>query len=498
MKRHHDIERILEEFKGVRNIPRIKTAKKRVLITKIKNKKGECITSRKGIADTFGEFYKRLYEDSGKDNSEHETKDDKRIPEITSEELQSAISKLKAGKSPDGNGIRAEDIKDCSDETREMMRQIFNEVIKRNNFTPEEWKKVKIKVIYKKGDVEDVSNYRPICSLPAMYKLFSTILYGRLYPMLDQNQAEDQAGFRKTYQTTDHLATYRMLEQKCQEWGIKMWTATVDFMKAFDSISHNSIWEALLSCNVDHGYVCLLRKIYKDQKASVQTDEESEIFDIQKGSKQGDPMSSLLFNTVLQYALKNVIQRWQKKKGMGIYLSDQERDCLTNLRFADDVMLFATSKEQIRSMMCEFKDATEKVGLRIHPDKTKILSNQSNMNYDTKRYIKIGEMSIEILAKSESMKYLGQRISFPPTRDSGNQKQDQSSLGDISQIQTGIDIKEIHAQTPSPTLRRHSLSDSLLRSRYMDTEPRTRKNDPIDATQDATPHHPDEKKIQKN
>ena len=39
--------------------------------------------------------------------------------------------------------------------------------------------------------------------------------------MLDQHQAEDQAGFRKNYQTTDHLATYRMLEQKCQEWGIK-------------------------------------------------------------------------------------------------------------------------------------------------------------------------------------------------------------------------------------------------------------------------------------
>ena len=66
-----------------------------------------------------------------------------------------------------------------------MMRQIFNEVIKRNNFTLDEWKKVKIKVIHKKGDVEDVSNYRPICSLPSMYKLFSTIMYGRLYPMLD-------------------------------------------------------------------------------------------------------------------------------------------------------------------------------------------------------------------------------------------------------------------------------------------------------------------------
>ena len=135
--------------------------------------------------------------------------DDKRIPEITSEEPQSATSKLITGKSPDGKGIRAEDIKDCDDETGELMRQIFNEITKRNNFTPDGWKKVKIKVIHKRETWKTVSNYRPICSLPAMYKLFSTILYGRLYSMLDQNQAEDQAGFRKTYQTTDHLA-YRM------------------------------------------------------------------------------------------------------------------------------------------------------------------------------------------------------------------------------------------------------------------------------------------------
>ena len=53
-----------------------------------------------------------------------------------------------------------------------MVRQIFNELIKQNEFTPEAWKKVKIKVIQKKGDVESVGSYRPICSLPALYKLF--------------------------------------------------------------------------------------------------------------------------------------------------------------------------------------------------------------------------------------------------------------------------------------------------------------------------------------
>ena len=67
-----------------------------------------------------------------------------------------------------------------------------------------------------KRDVEDVGHHRPICSLPALYKLFTTILYSRLFPRLDQIQAEDQAGFRSSYQTTDHLATYKMIDQKCQ------------------------------------------------------------------------------------------------------------------------------------------------------------------------------------------------------------------------------------------------------------------------------------------
>ena len=54
-----------------------------------------------------------------------------------------------------------------------------------------------------------------------------------------------------------------------------MWTATVDFTKAFDSITHKSIWKALKTCDIKHDYISLLKKIYRDQKASVQTDEES-------------------------------------------------------------------------------------------------------------------------------------------------------------------------------------------------------------------------------
>ena len=56
-------------------------------------------------------------------------------------------------------------------------------------------------------------------------------------------------------------------------------------------------------------------------------------------------------------------------------------------------------------------------------------------------------------------------------------------MGDSPEIQTRTDIKKLHAQTSFAPFRCHSFSDSLLRSRNMDTEQRTRKNDSIDATQ---------------
>ena len=51
----------------------------------------------------------------------------------------------------------------------------------------------------------------------------------------------------------------------------------------------------------------------------------------------------------------------KRKKGMGICLGDCGLNCLTNLRFADDVLLFATTKEQLQKMKCDFKHDTEKV-----------------------------------------------------------------------------------------------------------------------------------------
>ena len=72
---------------------------------------------------------------SNTDAHNNDTEETAGIPEMTTEELQTAINKLKKkGKSPDNKGIRAEDIRDCDEETREMVRRIFNEIIMRKEF----------------------------------------------------------------------------------------------------------------------------------------------------------------------------------------------------------------------------------------------------------------------------------------------------------------------------------------------------------------------------
>ena len=96
-----------------------------------------------------GEFYKKLYDDQEHEETEQEHEENEnesstevqnkdtnemvRIPEITIEELQTAIIRLKEkGKSTDSNRIRAEDIKACDEERKEMVRQTFNEIVKQN------------------------------------------------------------------------------------------------------------------------------------------------------------------------------------------------------------------------------------------------------------------------------------------------------------------------------------------------------------------------------
>ena len=108
MKRQEKIQKILEKVRGTKNIPSIKSVKRRILIPKIRNKDGEAEKTRQGIANVFAQFHEELYkggdghevedkyshtEQENADSSQNET-----IPEFTKEEIRAAIHRLKKGK----------------------------------------------------------------------------------------------------------------------------------------------------------------------------------------------------------------------------------------------------------------------------------------------------------------------------------------------------------------------------------------------------------------
>ena len=173
----------------------------------------------------------------------------------------------------------------------------------------------------------------------------------------------------------DHIFTLAQVAEKANEHGIPLWIAVIDFKKAFDSVTHAAIWEALAEQGVEDEYIQMLQRLYEGQEAFVQTDARSDKFPINRGTKQGDPVSAILFNAVVEMFVKKAKQKWVKKKYGFRVDSHSEEDYLTNLRYAEDVLLVARSLPQSRNMLGDVETEASKVGLKLHPGKTKVLGN---------------------------------------------------------------------------------------------------------------------------
>ena len=220
----------------------------------------------------------------------------------------------------------------------------------------------------------------------------------------------DQAGFVPGFSTEDHLFTVTLLQEKFQEWRHELWIATIDFKKAFDTISHASMWEALREQGVPAGYVHLLSKIYFEQTGTIKLDCASKHFRIERGVRQGDPLSPTLFNALLETVFRVLKRRWTSM-GVGIRMGPRDEDVLSNLRFADDVLLTATSLQQLSAMLQDLRIEAGRHGLELHPGKTKIITNKlCRKGAEAAQYVDINGLRVDILASGASTKYLGRML----------------------------------------------------------------------------------------
>jgi len=118
----------------------------------------------------------------------------------------------------------------------------------------------------------------------------------------------------------------------------------------------------------DH-LTCILRNLYAGQEATVRTGHETtDWFQIGKGVCQGCILSPCLFNLYAKYIMQNA--RLDEAQA-GIKIA---RRNINNLRYADDTTLMAESKEELKSLLRKVKEESEKVGLKLNIQKTKIMA----------------------------------------------------------------------------------------------------------------------------
>jgi len=158
--------------------------------------------------------------------------------------------------------------------------------------------------------------------------------------------------------------------EKAREFQKNIYFCFIDYAKAFDCVDHNKLWEILKEKGIPDHLTYLLRNLYAVQEATVRTGYgTTDWFQIGTGVHQGCILSPCLFNFYAEYIMRNA--RLDEAQA-GIKIAGRN---INNLRYANITTLMAESKEELKSLLMQVKEESEKVGLKLNIQKTKIMTS---------------------------------------------------------------------------------------------------------------------------
>ena len=196
------------------------------------------------------------------------------------------------------------------------------------------------------------------------------ILQPRLQQYMNWELPDVQAGFIKGRGTSDQIGNIRWIIEKAREFQQNIYFCFIDYAKGFNCVDHKKLWKILKEMGIPDHLTCLLRNLYACQEATVRTGYgTTDWFQIGKGVRQGCILSPCLFNFYAEYIMRNA---GQDEGQAGIKIA---RRNINNLRYADDTTLMAESEEELKSLLRRVKEESEKVGLKLNIQKTKIMAS---------------------------------------------------------------------------------------------------------------------------
>jgi len=148
---------------------------------------------------------------------------------------------------------------------------------------------------------------------------------------VERELPDNQAGFRRSRGTRDHIANLRWVMERQLEYGQEVHICFIYYSKAFDCINYKLLWTTLLEMVIPMHLIQLLRGLYEDQSAVIRTEfGNTDRFNIKKGVRQGCILSPVLFNLYAERIMRKANMEDAKE---GVKIAGRT---LNNLRYADD------------------------------------------------------------------------------------------------------------------------------------------------------------------
>ena len=215
-------------------------------------------------------------------------------------------------------------------------------------------------LIPKDGDLKNPANYRPITVASRVTRVFHKIIAARLTNSVPLDPR--QKAFRPVDGCADNVYLLDSLLKDAQRRRRPLNLAFLDVAKAFDSVSHYTLARCLRRQGVPEPlveYVC--GTLANSSTVLKVQGRKSTPIVCGRGVRQGDPLSAILFNLVIDEVIAGL------SKSIGFELS--ENLVVRCLAFADDLVLVATSADGLRDQMFHVIEGLRNGGMLINPDK---------------------------------------------------------------------------------------------------------------------------------
>jgi len=224
--------------------------------------------------------------------------------------------------------------------------------------------------VFKKGDAEDISNYRPIAVGEPITRLYAHILGDRLVSYTEKHdfRAPTQAGFRPRLSTIHNLFTLQHFIDKATA-AQPLYCCFLDLKGAYDTVPRDALWEALGRIGVHGQMLAALQSLYKDSQVRMKVQGRTGInLPSQTGLKQGCPLSPTLFGIFVDGLFYYLATHCQD---LGGQLGNAFR--IRILGYADDFVLISDTAAGLQRLIdCAYQWCSL-VGMILSFPKTKVM-----------------------------------------------------------------------------------------------------------------------------